>query len=95
MVFINFQYYPQDKAEFKTLFVCRHPTNPTLEVPIQIFYWTSKRKQNFQSKKTFPTITDYFKVKFYFSNPFLNSVEHIHYFPQQLARKTMEITKRY
>ena len=35
---------------------------------------------------TFSKATDYFNVKFYLSNACLHSVEHIHYFPQQIKR---------
>ena len=33
-------------------------------------------------------VTDYFKVKFYFLIAFLNSIEHIYYFPQQKIKRT-------
>ena len=33
-------------------------------------------------------VTDYFKVKFYFSIAFLNSIEHIYYFSQQKIKRT-------
>ena len=38
------------------------------------FYWTSQSKKK---KKLFPRVADYFAVKFYFSNAFLNTVEPI------------------
>ena len=46
-----------------------------LEVPTQkILLDLSKQKKK---KKLFPRVPDYFAVKFYFSNAFLNTVEPI------------------
>ena len=40
------------KAELKKLFVCRHPTDPTLEVPTQYFIGPRKAKF-FEVQKNF------------------------------------------
>ena len=52
-------------------------------------YFIGPLKANiFSELKTFPKVTDYFKVKFYFLNTSLNSIEHIHYSPQQKNNRT-------
>ena len=55
------------EAGLNKLFVYRHPTDPTLEVPTQNIL-LDREKQNFSRSKKFPKVTDYFKVKFYFLN---------------------------
>ena len=43
-------------------------------------------------------LTDYFRVKFYFSNACLNSIEHLHYFPQQKIKRTdpwFQVSRRF
>ena len=57
-----------------------------------------KKKKKIELKKRFPKITDYFNVKFYFSNACLNSAEHIHYFPEQEIKTTeawFQVSKRF
>ena len=53
-----------------------HTHDQNLEVPTQkILLDLSKQKK--KKKKLFPRVADYFAVKFYFSNAFLNTVEPI------------------
>ena len=43
-------------------------------------------------------VTDYFNVKFYFSNACLNFVEQTYYFPQQKVNRTrarFQVSKRF
>ena len=58
-----------------------------------------KAKKSFSElKKTFPKATDYFNVKLYFSNAYLNFVEQIYYFPQQKIKRTYawcQVSKRF
>ena len=46
------------------------------------------KEKFFETKKPFSKVTDYFNVKFYFSNARLYFVEHIYYFPQQKIKRT-------
>ena len=75
--------YEKVRLDFENcLFAVTQPTQ-LWRCWLKIFCWTSKSKKKNLSWKTFPKATDYFNVKFYFSNARLNSVEHIYYFPQQ------------
>ena len=67
-------------------------------VDSKYFIESLKAKTFCELKKTFPKVTDYFNVKFYFSSACLNFVEQIYYFPQQKIKKThtwFQITKRF
>ena len=71
------------------LFVCRHPTDQLWRCRLEIFYWTSKSNFFcfvFWVKKTFPGVTHYLNIKFYFSNACLNSAETHILFPSTKIR---------
>ena len=77
------------KAGLKKMFVCRHPTDQLWRCRLEIFYWTSKSNFFcfvFWVKKTFPGVTHYLNIKFYFSNACLNSAETHILFPSTKIR---------
>ena len=55
-------------------------------------YFIGPLKAKKTKKKKIPKVTDYFNVKFYFSNAWLNFVEEIYYFPQHNIKRTCVVS---
>ena len=74
------------------------PDRPSSEGAVSKYFTGPLKAKIFFELKTFSKVTDYFNVQFYFSNPYLNFVEHIYHFLQQKIKRNdtwCQISKRF